>query len=77
LYNKTNQEIIVDALKRAYIHNRHLKSHSDLVKKNIVSSLSQIAKQSKNGQVQQIICNLVNKELDTKLKKTLFKYINE
>jgi hypothetical protein len=71
------EQKIVKHLINTYIENIHLKSHGNLIKQDVVFSLWNIYKSSKNKDILKVINELIESETDEKLMKSLKKVIQK
>ena len=74
--NKRTRKKIIDKLECSYHENLHFKSHPNLIKQDIISSLIQIYNLTKDKNVELLIKSLIEEEGDEKLKKALIKLVN-
>jgi hypothetical protein len=73
LCNKTLEERIIKSLEDNYYNNAHLKTHGNLIKQDIISSLGKIYYHIKRDSLLNKIKSLIDEENDIKLKKALIK----
>lgn len=71
---KALETIIVESLKNMFYNNVHLKTHGNLIKQDVISSLLRISEQ--NNEVTGLISNLIEEENEDKLKKVFMKIIS-
>lgn len=71
--NAVLEKTVVKALEESYFNNTHLKTHANLIKQDIISSLICIYKKSKNSSLLIKINSLIDEENDIKLQKVLKK----
>lgn len=69
--NKNTRKRIIDELERSYSENVHLKTHANLIKRDIICSLVQISIFTKDKKIMEMIESLIEEETDLKLKKVL------
>lgn len=69
--NKNVLKKIIDKLEKSYSENVHLKTHANLIKRDIISSLMQISVSTKDKKIIKMIESLIKEEADLKLKKVL------
>jgi hypothetical protein len=66
---------ILDELEKTYYENAHIDKHGNLIKQDVILSMFQIYKATKNEIVQGLINKLIHSENDSKLIKSLQKII--
>ncbi len=74
--NKSNCGRIVAELERTYYENIHLRSHGNLIKDDVIFSLSQITKHLNDKTTFDIAKKLIADEIDPKIIKSLSKHFN-
>jgi len=74
--NKTSRKQIVSALERTYFNNIHLKAHDNLIKEDVIFSLYQISKYIKDQSILVKANELIEKENDLRLIKSLKKIMS-
>ena len=70
---KIHEQKIIDALIGSYYENLHLKTHGNLIKQDIILSLTEIYKHNKDKKLAAVIDSFIEEENDIKLKKILSK----
>jgi hypothetical protein len=75
--NKSNCSIILTELGKTYFENIHLKSHGNLIKEDVIFSLSKISKYLNDNSFLDKANELIDNEIDTKLIKSLKKVLTQ
>jgi hypothetical protein len=75
--NASNGKKVIQELEKTYFENIHLKTHGNLIKEDVVSCLCQIAKHSSDQAALLRAEELLNKEIDSKLIKSLKKALTK
>jgi hypothetical protein len=73
LNNDSNKNIIIRQLEREYSENIHLNRHGNLIKQDIIGSLSKIYQRYRDEDIMNKIKELIDSETDEKFRKTLNK----
>lgn len=76
LYSEFNRKKILEGLEKTYYENIHLKKHGNLIKQDVISSLTQISATIKDEAILQKAIDLIESEIDIKLIKSLKKVVN-
>jgi hypothetical protein len=75
--NKSNCSRILTELEKTYFENIHLKSHGNLIKEDVIFSLSRISKYTNDNSILNRVNELIDNEIDTKLIKSLKKALTK
>lgn len=73
LNNEVMKSIVLKALKNEFYENRHLSTHGNLIKQDIIGSLKLIADNTNDVKILSLISDLISEENDPKLQKALKK----
>jgi hypothetical protein len=73
----SNKKKIIPSLEKSYFENINLSKHGNLLKQDIIGSLNQIYRLTKDEGLKNKICTLIESEIDEKFVKTLRKIIDK
>lgn len=73
--NKSNCSQILTELEKSYYENIHLSSHGNLIKEDVIYSLSKISECTNDNAILNKVNKLIDNEIDTKLIKSLKKVL--
>jgi arginine deiminase len=75
--NRLNCSRIITELKKTYFENIHLNTHGNLIKEDVIFSLSRISKYTNDNSILNKVNELIDNEIDPKLIKSLKKILTQ